>query len=270
MVSLNLFLIGAGCLVCLMPLALYFLFLAFLNQRAHPTILSGPWDYTCVLLGLSGFLLLGGPVLLATFDSNWRSYWFSGNFNRVQEVWHTNGMIWSTLALCYLLLLGGVIGIFMNLRRKVTVIYNLEASDLEERLFAVTESLSFDCRRVLGGFEIASRSSRRGILAGDSSKEPEQESEKTRSPREISRRGEIAFVQIQTFSFLHHATLRWQDSHSLLRQQIENELVKSFLTVESPANPAGGWFMTASVVLFCIMIAWMAFLIYSVVTFRPV
>src|SRR4051794_41973769 len=61
-----------------MPLAIYLLYLAHLNGRTPPTLVPGPWDFGAVLLGLSGFLLLAGPLLITLADSAWRGYAFGG------------------------------------------------------------------------------------------------------------------------------------------------------------------------------------------------
>src|SRR5262249_8831720 len=51
----TLYLLLVGILVCLFPLALYCLFLAWLHQRPQPTLMPGRWDFVGVLVALSGF-----------------------------------------------------------------------------------------------------------------------------------------------------------------------------------------------------------------------
>jgi hypothetical protein len=224
--------IGAGSLFCLAPLALYLLFLATLNHRRRATMLSGVWDYTCLLLGLSGFLLAGGPVLVSAVDSGWRSYWFGGHFADLKKVWHTNGVIWSIIAGGYLTAVGGLIGLFMFLRKRTTVIYNIDPPALPEALIAALDECRLTWRQVMGGVE-------------------------------IGRAGVGGFVTIQSFPLLRNASLQWRDEDPLVRQEVEAAIDKLLQASESPANPVGGWFMTAAVTLFVIMVIWMAFLIWA-------
>ena len=51
-------------LVFLFPLAFYILFLAYLNARQRATMVAGVWDFVGVLFALSGFLILGGPLII--------------------------------------------------------------------------------------------------------------------------------------------------------------------------------------------------------------
>jgi hypothetical protein len=253
----SLTLIGSGCLVCLMPLALYLFFLGTLNQRDHPTLMSGAWDFAAALLGLSGFLLAGGPVLLAALDSTWRSYLFRGNFAQIRAGWETNSIIWSTIAGLYLLLLTGGSALFLRARGRVTVIYNLDPSALPDMLTAALDSLGLPWRRVLGGYEIGG-GHRRAVVADADVPPP-------RTGPKLDPGGRTAFVVIDSFPGLRHATLKWLDPDPLLRRETEAALAKALDAAESPENPAGGWFMTASVSLFFILILWMAFLIYTIV-----
>ena len=239
-----------------MPLALYLLFLSFLNQRQRPTLMSGPWDFTCVLLGLSGFIVLGGPMLLSTLDSAWRSYWFGGNFSRVREEWSAHSALWSRIGAGYVIALGCLIGITMNLRRKVTVIYNLDPSAIEDMLIAALDVRGLGCRRLGGGFEIGKMRHNPHLVVDENAlaKKP---------PVLFS--GPTAFVRIDRFSSLKHASLKWLEAEPLLRGEVESELDKIVSTTESPPNPAGGWFMTAAISLFFVMLLWMAFLVYTMI-----
>jgi hypothetical protein len=243
-----LFRIGGGSLICLMPLALYFLFLATLNQRRRPTMLTGLWDFTCLLLGLSGFLLLGGPVLVAAINSALRNIMLSGTFAEFRAAWRSSGMVWSILAGAYLASLSMVIALFMLLRRKVTVIYNIDPDALPDLLTGLLDGEGLRWRRVPGGLEIV-RS--RGALDGDQ-----------RPPLP----GDRAFVAIRSFPALRHVSLEWRHAETaLLREEVESRVDKLLQTTESAANPAGGWFMSTAITIFVIMLIWMAFLIWVMV-----
>lgn len=255
----SLVLIGSGCLIALMPLALYFLFLAFLNQRSRPTLLNGVWDFTFVLLGLSGFIIVGGPVLLAIVDSTWRSYWFGGNLGDVQKVWNASSGVSSGIACGYLGLLALLIGIGLYVRRSVTVIYNVDSSSLDPLLITSLEAKQLVWRRVLGGIEIGTR--KRGTENSDSDL-----ADAHPSARALS--GKTALLRIDSFPSFHHTTLRWQHYDQILRLEVEAELDKQVQAIECPGNPVGSWFKTAALMMLFIMLAWMGFLIYMIVV-RP-
>ena len=216
-------------------------------------MLTGAWDFTCVLLGLSGFILIGGPILLSILDTEWRRYWFGGEFKRIREVWDANRAIWTAITAGYwLLLLGGTI-LFVRARRHVTAIYNLDPASLEETIIGVLESVGLGWQRVLGGFVIGQRKKQ----------SPHSENASDGGRSKIVLAGETAFVQIDTFPALRHASLRWRDYDVRLRKQVETELDRALVAGESPENPASGWFMTAAVALFFVMLLWVGFILYQ-------
>ncbi|HKB06483.1 MAG TPA: hypothetical protein VKD90_30085, partial [Gemmataceae bacterium] len=145
--------IGSGCLVCLMPLALYLLYLAHLNGRTPPALVPGPWDFGAVLLGLSGFLILAGPLLLTLVSSVWRSYAFGG-WADLRSVGTREAWAGSLMAIGYLILVG--VGIYMLLRsrRKITAIYNATPDGVEPALVGVLDELGYPWRRANGFIEI--------------------------------------------------------------------------------------------------------------------
>jgi hypothetical protein len=249
-VNAALLLIGSGCLVCLLPLALYLLFLAFLNKRPHPTLLSGRWDLTCLLLGLSGFLLVGGPVLLSVFDSTLRGYIFEGNFGRIRQTLHADATLWSVLAGDYVVILTVTILLLMRSRGRVTVIYNLAPEETETLLAGVLERLRLPWRKRSGILEL-------GSLPNDA--------HPTEKPSPAAT-GEIPFrlsslLEVNNFPAMHHVTLRWSKAEPEVRRAVEREVERILPNIASPPNPAGGWFITASVALFLVMLLCMGFLI---------
>jgi hypothetical protein len=220
----------------MMPMAVYLLFLAHINHRRSPTLISGPWDFTYLLLGLSGFLLTGGALLLVAIDSAWRNVAFNGTFNRLREVWHGSGAAGSTIVGCYLVAMAALIGVFMNLRRKATVIYNIDPASLQGMLTAAADARKLGWRTVLGGIEISAGAFR------------------------------TALVVIDTFAAARNATLKWIDHDSLLRREVETELAGTLRSTPSPANPFGGWLLTTAVAVFTTMVLCMIYLIWIMFT----
>lgn len=262
----SLVLIGSGCLICLMPLALYLLFLSYLNQRSQSTMISGPWDFGCVLLGLSGFILVGGPTLLSIVDASWRGSLFGGDFNHIRAAWGANSVVWSRLAVAYAAVLGAIIVFFMFLRTKMTIIYNVDSSSVEEALNVAIKRSGLGYRRIIGGIEITARQPNREVVADDAGGQISSAQKVT--PPSVLAGGLTAVVQIEPFPSLCHAALRWRDDHPLVRAEVEGALAKVLQTREAPANSIAGWFMTASICIFVVMLLWMSFLIYQLFVAR--
>jgi hypothetical protein len=238
-----------------MPLAIYLLFLAYLNQRSQPTMISGPWDFAAVLLGLSGFILLGGPLLLSVIDARWRATVFGGgSFAELRAVWDANHRVWGRLAAAYVVVMIAGIVFAMRSRRKVTAIYNLDAAGVEESFLAAVESLSLGCRRIMGGYEIG----RRKIRPTDPNGKVEAIFHET-----VIFEGGTSFVRIESYPWTNHSCLIWPHYDEDLRREVEGKLESALQTIESPDNSAGGWFLTAAVALFFSMLLWMGFLIYQ-------
>lgn len=244
--------IGAGTLICLLPLALYLFFLARLNHRRRPTMVSGPWDFFALLLGLSGFMLVGGSVLLSTLDSTWRGMLFSGSFKDVSLSWEANSVIWSTIAGSYLVIVSAGVGWIMYLRQKVTVVYNVDSRSLPAKIMSALKARDLDCQQAAGGIEI--------VRPGH-------------APRTVgvtdTHGGRAkAFVAVETFPSMHHATLRWRQSDPLLRKEVEEEIDRLLQQSESPEFSIAGWLMTAAVTLLCLVLGWMLFLVWALL-FQP-
>jgi hypothetical protein len=145
--------LGSGCLVCLMPLALYLLYLSHLNGRTPPPLVPGPWDFGAVLLGLSGFLILAGPLFLTLIHSAWRSYAFGG-WADLKTVGRAEALAGSAMAVGYLILLGVGATLLIRRRRPMTAIYNVAPDAVEPTLVGVLDELGYPWRRNAGQIEI--------------------------------------------------------------------------------------------------------------------
>ncbi len=234
----------------MMPLALYFLYLSYLHQRRQPTLLTGPWDFGCALLGLSGFLLMGGLLLLSTIDATWRSFWFKGTFKQIQVAWHTDPILWSFLSAGYVVSLSLSIGLLMRHRRKWIVIYNTDRALAEEALIETIDALGYTWKRIGCGLEIGVPKSAVSHL------------------EEAGFHPSVPSIQIQIDSFesLNHVSFRWLKSPTMLQGEVVGQMEKVLTNVESPESSVGGWFLTAAVSIFLVMLLWMIFLIYTVMT----
>lgn len=244
-------LLGSGCLVCLTPLAVYLLYLAHLNGRTPPTLVPGPWDFGAVLLGLSGFLILLGPLLLTLADSVWRRHAFGG-WAELRSVGQREALAASLMALGYLILVAGGITFLLRSRRPVTAVYNVAAPQVEAALGEVLERIGYPWRKANGKVEIA--------VTRPTDPAP---------PAGRFFPHETAAVRVDGFPATGHATLRWSGSYEGVRPEVEAALPGVLPAHGGGKNPVAGWLFTAAVTILVVMLLWLVVLIYIVMTLEP-
>ena len=195
----------------LAPLAVYFLWLAFVTRRERPTVISGQWDFVGLATGLSGFILFGGGVVLSLVQSNFR-YWMRGNFESLRAAWGQEKVTWLLLASLYLMLVIGWIAMVLAARRRSLVIYNIEPTTFEAMLAEIFEQVNRPAER-------------RGNmwLSG------------------------VPLCELDRFVGGRTVTLRWLSDDRLLFQQVERLIREATRTVSTDENPATRWLMASSV-----------------------
>lgn len=244
-----LILLGSGCLVCLTPLAIYLLYLSHLNSRTPPTLVPGAWDFGAVVLGLSGFLILAGPLLLSLVDSVWRGYVFAG-WDALRGAGRREAVAASYMAVGYLILLGVAIMVLVRGRRPLTAVYNVAASQAEAAVIEVLEQFGYSWRRAEGRVEI-------GLRKADDPAAP---------PPGRSFPHELAAVRVDAFPATGHATLRWSGAYDGVRREVEAVLPATLAVHGGGKNPVAGWLFTAAVTILIVMLLWLVALIYIVMT----
>lgn len=130
----------------LFPLAVYFMWLARVTRRDNPTVISGSWDFVGVMGALSGFVVVGGGVLLTLLQSNFR-YWMRGNAEGMRAAWIEERVTWTLFVLFYLLVVFACAGITLLARRRSLVVYNVEPAAFEEALADVFDQLNRPVQR---------------------------------------------------------------------------------------------------------------------------
>lgn len=244
----TLILIGSGCLVCLMPLAIYLLYLSHLNGRTPPTLVPGPWDFGTVLLGLSGFLILAGPLVITLIDSSWRGHVYGG-WAEMRSVGQHEALYGSLMAVGYLLAMGCVITYLIRARRPVTAVYNVASANAENALIALLDDLGYPWRRANGQVEI-------GI---------HKLTDPTAPPARFFAH-ETATVRVDAFPATAHATLRWGGVAEGIRRDVETALPNALGAFSGVRNPVAGWMFTGAVSVLIVMLLWLIVLIYVVMT----
>jgi hypothetical protein len=197
---------------CLIPLAMYLLWLAQITRRPHPTPVSGPWDFAGLVMGLSGFIVFGGGLLLTLFQSNFR-YWMRGNVEALRAAWIQERVTWALFVSFYLaVVFGGIVLTFLA-RRRTLVVYHVEPAAFETALVEVFEQLGRTVER-------------RGKLWAS---------------------GDIALCTVDTFEAGQTVTLRWVSNDQRLYEDVTRTLRAALATHSSGDNPASRWLMAAAI-----------------------
>jgi hypothetical protein len=262
----------------LLPLAVYVFVLAQLNRRRHPVMVSGVWDFAGVLFALSGFLLLGGPFILASFNQDWRDFWIRSPLRATEglseEWWYLRLAIWGF----YFLAIAGGSALLLRWRSYVTCVYNVDPEALDQSLAEALDRLQLPWKRSRNRVfidypaftegqeiqEIAVSGPRQlGVKnRGLSSAIVDPQSSILNPPSSILDPQSPApsqglqdshklktVLEIEAFPATHHVTLHWPDGGGQLRKDVEADLAKVLANVESTYNPAFTWLMSLATVL---------------------
>jgi hypothetical protein len=248
---------------CLLPLALYCLFLAWLNGSRRAWIVPGAWDFAGVLFALAGFLIAGGPFILTSINEPWRAFWLRG-LRGAPNLDADHLMTYMVLGLGYF---GAVVGIsiYILLRRRFsTSIYNVDADSFESVLVQVMDGLGL--RWVRSGDLVCWRGHaatadddtdwdnrsaapvQMGIQAN-----PDGASSKPRASStsvEASRAEPIMQTLLLEHSpTLRHVSLHWKTVNGWPRQAIEGELNRCRGQLQARDNPVGFWMLVLATIL---------------------
>lgn len=244
-----------GALVFLFPVAAYCLFLAMVNNRPQPTMISGPWDFAGILFATSGFVLLGGPTVLGAFHSKYRMALSKGTLPNPGDLFDTSSywtLIWG---IYFLIVLLGAIAVLLN-RRAITVIYNLEPAVLDEVLVRAFAQVRLKAVRIGNRFFLAPPSP---ALVGEPASQAIQAAGNYDGsggregpaplPTEIPAK-QKPVLSIDPFPAMRNVSLRWRPGNEALRGDVEAELGRELARINCEDNPVAGWFLTVASCLF--------------------
>jgi hypothetical protein len=216
---------------CLAPVALYLLWLAAINRRDRPTIVSGTWDFAALLAGLSGFILFGGGLLLSLVQSNVR-FLMRGNIEALRGAWEQEKLAWCLVAGAYLLVVAGGAALVLLARRRTLVIYNVDPAQLEAALGELFDQLGRPVER-------------RGNLWV----------------------GGVPLFELEPFVGGRTATLRWLTDDPQMFQEVERHIREAAGALPTGENPAARWLMTSAVG--CIVLV-VFFVVVLLILFRKI
>jgi hypothetical protein len=257
--------------VCVVfPLAVYFFVLAQLNRRRHPVMVSGVWDFAGVLFALSGFLLLGGPFIMATFNQDWRDFWLRSRSSQglSEQWWYLRLGLWvlyfAAIFIGSLFLLRG--------RSRVTSIYNVDPDTFDQSLSRILENLHLKWNRTGHLVSIESPIESDGQTLPREAVRVTSQAIIEEGRRGLEDRGSLienrgiygasslqerrqpkTTLEVNPFPAMCHVTLQWSGDHRLMREEIETELAKHLRGLPAPHNPAATWLMSVACILMCIV-----------------
>jgi hypothetical protein len=260
-------------LAFLFPVAIYCLILAVLNSRRYPTLVSGPWDFAGVLFATSGFLLVGGPTILAGLNSQWRYALQHGRFREVRgqpsEWWYFWILVWG---IYFVIVLGGAVFVAWR-RRPVTVIYHIDPPGFEEALGRALDQLGLEGVRVANRVIIGAAGAVGDANAPNLEVMPSAPRSVGVYPATVDGNVELlgrtppphptpqhigpqrtAVVELEPLPSIQHMTLHWDIGDPTLRRDIEAELAKTLAEVETYPNPAANWFLTVASIVFAFIL----------------
>lgn len=236
----------------LFPLTIYLVLLGILNRRRGPVVVPGPWDFAGVLFAASGFLLVGGPSVLAGVGDRWRIVRIAGQLREGQlggEEWGSWILVWG---IYFAVVLGGS-ALLLYKRRNVTSIYNIEPAVLELLLVRVLDGLGLSWMRSGNLYAI-----RPGSVTTNVPEEAITNDVRGRIVDvELVHAADVdapaPSVELDAWAMMRHVNLIWRGAHPELRRQVEAELTRELDRVVSDENPAAGWFLSLAALSFCLM-----------------
>ncbi len=203
----------AACLAnffCLAPLSVYLLYLAILARRSRPTVVSGTWDFAGLALGLSGFFVFGGGLVLHLLQSNFR-YWMRGNLEAFRGAWASDKTTWILLSAIYLLGVISALSLTLASRRRSLVVYNIEPAEFETTISDVLEQLNRPVER-------------HGNVWVNG----------------------IPLFELENFEGGGTVTLRWVADDRELFREVERLLREAVRSLTADENNAGAWLMACA------------------------
>lgn len=231
----------------LLPLTLYLLVLGLINRRWRPLVVSGPWDFAGILFAVSGFLLLGGPGILAMLNHRWRVQWLLSPPASGQGSASDGYYLWLSLSILYFAIVVAGAAYVLWRRRNLLAIYNVEPAAFEEVFSRILDRLGLPWSRAgqlwCVGFAPMTSRTTSGPAAGTL--------DSGAFAVELVGRG--AQIEVDISSAMRHVSLHWIDADAPARQHIEGELRRQLASVVTRSNPAAGWFLAASACLFSLM-----------------
>jgi hypothetical protein len=266
---------GFSVLICivvsLLPLALYLFWLAGLNRRDRPVMIDGVWEAIALLFALSGFLLYAGPRLLEVlYECEVSSISLEeesqGPFEDAYFRWSVIWVVYhvAVVALGFLLVLS---------RRGRRGIYNVDLEQFRHALSHTLEELGLAMRHqgntvyLLDGRAAQADGPQPAIAAAPASTAIQVEEPRPLEAPRVEAASDLPAgeLRLEVFPALCHVTLHWRGGDRALQTGVEKALLKNLEYAVAMENPAAGWFLGISSLLFGALFMMAAMWIFTLV-----
>ena len=217
-------------LIFLLPVGFYCLILAGINRRGKPLLVSGVWDAIGLLFAVSGFFLATLPMLVAEF---WARTYAGDDGDGFLGIYVSQWVLW--LAYLMFVLSGGALMVVW--RSHKTMIYNVDAELFPKALELTIANV---------GLSMQTQKDRLILVPNELPADPTAITQTPMKPQD-KRHAEL---EIESFPSMCHVTLHWEACTPDVRRQIETELDRNLETATPLENPAAGWFLNVSGMIF--------------------
>lgn len=214
--------------ICLTPLAFYLAWIASINKRSRPTIVSGTWDIVRTFAGLYGFLFIGGILLLNLVQSDTR-FLARGNFEQLRAGWAEQKLAWLAVSLGYILLIVAGVALAISSRKNSWSVYNVDSDDLDSAVESALTRAGLEAKRTGNSW-------------------------KTGQP----------VMEVKPFHGMQFAMVRFLYTDVRVREELERQLRSILNETPSPENPAAGWLTSIATGLVIVIIGILALTSYII------
>lgn len=205
----------------LFPLSIYLLVLGVLNRRRTPVLIPGVWDGIGLLCGVSGFLLVGGPLILLRFNDRIRLNWLISSGTPTLNP----GQVEVILAVLYVVGVVSVVVYLFARQRQLTSLYNVQPEQIEQTLDDIFVHLNLQPLRSGQAYFF-------------------------RSTGPTSEPGSAPVLELEPFEAFNHLTLRWDPANPEVRGPVEQELSRRLADLPTEPNEISFWLILSGIFLF--------------------
>jgi len=261
-----------GVIICLGPLLIYCLLLMAINGRRRASIIPGTWDFAGVLLATAGFVLGGGPLILAGFNAGWRRYLLHGKNVTDWRMLTGEGDVRAVaLWVLFFVIIISCAAILIFARRNVTVLYNVDTAHIWNALEWIFGRVGIVWKRHDNAYEL--RRVRQDLrtpwvneLRPMDRFDKNIVAQTTDQPVEV--RAEAAQLKVHVLPTNCNVTLVWDQFEPGIRAQVEAELSSLLTNIRAEHNPVVGWLATAATVILASMLGAMVWVIVLLIQNR--
>lgn len=220
--------VSFAAMLCVAPLAFYLCWLAAVNRRDRPTVVAGGWDVVGLAAGLSGFLILGGLMLLSIAMSDPRLF-TRGDFQALRAVWEVQWLTWTAVFVGYFGLIALALLAAVRGKGRWLSVYNVDPAVADAAVDAAVERAGLTAVR-------------QGHLWADGRK----------------------LVEVAPFHGTRHVSVRILCPHPRQAEEIERHLRIRLDDFRSPLNPAAAWFSAVATGSVLAVIGFVGVVAYSI------